>query len=138
MIKRVLIYGFPFFLLLIEALFRAALKLDTHAFMGPTIAAVGVGFLLPLIIPKPRQFSLSESVREEIAEHGITIIPTAEQRLIDVVWIFIFLLTSSWVGSLYVSSTQPDLLWFDMKAYLILGFVNYFVGVLFCELKGVV
>jgi hypothetical protein len=135
MIKRLLIYGFPFFMLLIEALFRAALKLDTNAFMGPTIAAVGVGFLLPLIVPKQRQYPFSDDVRREISGHRIVIIPTAEQRLIDVVWIFIFVLTSGWIYSLYISSTQPQLLWFNIRAYLALGFANYFVGVLLSELK---
>jgi hypothetical protein len=138
MIKRILIYGFPLFLLLIEALFRAALKLDTNAFMGPTIAAVGVDFLLPLIVPKPRQYPFSKNIKKEIAKHKIVIIPSAEQRLIGFIWIFIFILTCSWVYSLFISSTQPSLLWLGFPAYLVLGFANYFVGVLFSEMKEVI
>ena len=53
MIKRILVYGFPFFLVLLERILRDLFQLDSKAFIGPAIASAGVVLLLPLIAPKP-------------------------------------------------------------------------------------
>jgi hypothetical protein len=107
--------------------------------MGPTIAAVGISFLLPLIVPKQKQYDFPEAFKQEIEKNKVIIISKAEQRLIDIVWILIFVLTSGWIFSLFISSTQPQLLWFNIiHAYLALGFANYFIGVLLSEIKELI
>jgi len=138
MTKRFLIYGFPFFLIAIEHVLRTALHLDSRTFMGPTLAAVGVSFLLSLIVPKNRDSGLSQETLVEIKRKGIIVIPKSEQTPIDLVWVFIFALTASWAYSLYISSATPDTTWFRIPAYQVLGYGNYFIGVLFSEIKEVV
>ncbi len=54
MAKRILIYGFPFFLLLIETLMRKALGLNSEGLIGPALAAAGIATLLPLTTPHNR------------------------------------------------------------------------------------
>ena len=138
MTKRILIYGFPFFLIALERVLRTALNLNSETFMGPTLAAVGVSFLLSLIVPKSRELGLSQETLSEIDRQGIIVIPRNEQILIDLVWVFIFTLTASWAYCLYLSCITPTSTWLKIPAYQILGFGNYFVGVLFSEIKEAV
>jgi hypothetical protein len=138
MTKRILIYGFPFFLIAIEHVLRTALHLDSKTFIGPTLAAVGVSFLLSLIVPKNRESGLSQETQAEIKRKGIILISKNEQIYIDLVWVFIFTLTASWAYCLYTSSATPDDTWLKIPAYHVLGFSNYFIGVLFSEIKEVV
>jgi len=138
MTKKVLIYGFPFFLISLEAILRAALKLNSSVFVGPTLAGVGTSFLLPLIVPKQRCFSLSEQIQKELMEKKILLVSKSEQILIDFVWLFIFVLTATWVYVVYISCTNSDLTWGAIPVPLAVGLTNYFVGVLFSVLKEAV
>jgi hypothetical protein len=138
MIKRILIYGFPFYLILIESILRKAYRLESEAFIGPTLAAVGVSFLLPLIVPKKRDFPVTQQTKQEVEAHGMTMRYKSEERFIDAVWLFIFTLTACWTYCLYLSSQSQIQLWWTFPIYKIIGFFNYFVGVLFSEIKEVV
>jgi len=138
MTKRILIYGFPFFLIALEYVLRTALSLDSETFMGPTLAAVGISFLLSLIVPKNRELDLSQETQNEIDRLGIIVVPRGEQILIDLVWVFIFALTASWAYCLYLSCINPSTTWFKIPAYQLLGYGNYFIGVLFSEIKEAV
>jgi len=135
MIKRILIYGFPFFLIALEIVFRKALGINSQIFIGPSLAGVGIGFLLSLTTPRKRDIPLSPETLDKIKELGMVMIPKAEQTLIDIVWIFIFLLTASWFLCLYLSSVSPQLIFLTMPVYQIIGYANYFVGVIFSEIK---
>lgn len=138
MFKRVLIYGFPFFLLFIETILREALSQGVNTSVGPSLAATGVGFLISLIVPKQRNLQFTRETEQELKDKNITAIPTAERMFIDFVWIFTFLLTASWTYVVYLSYKSPSLIWFGFSALLIVGFANYFIGVIFSEVKEAV
>lgn len=138
LIKRVLIYGFPFFLLFIETILREALAQKGGASVGPSLAAAGVGFLISLIIPKQRTLELSAATDKELKDKKMSVIPTAERKFIDVVWLLTFLLIASWTYDVYVSYKTPELLWWRFPALLVIGFANYFVGVICSEVREVI
>lgn len=89
-------------------------------------------------MPKDRSFHLSESVREEARQKKLTIISNRERVFIDLVWIFIFILTGSWACSLFLSTQAPDLNFYSIPYYLLLGLSSYIIGVVFSEFKEVV
>src|SRR4051812_93850 len=101
MLKRILIYGYPFYLVSLEYLLRQAIKLESEAFIGPTLAAVGISLLLPLIVPKKRDFHFSKKTMDRIEAIGGKIIHKRESILIDLVWTLIIVLTALWACSLY-------------------------------------
>ena len=138
MIKRILIYGFPFFLLFIEAILREALSQGVNTSVGPSLAATGVGFLISLIVPKKSSLQFSPETERELKERKMSAMSTAERRFIDFVWLFAFLLTALWTYDVYISYKSPTLAWFGFPALLIIGFVNYFIGIVFSEVKEVV
>lgn len=137
--KRLLTYGFPFFLIFIEFLLRNAYRLDTEEFIGPTLAAVGVSLLLPLIVPKKIEVGLTQQTKQELDQKKVRILYKSEDRFIDIVWIFIFILTACWAYTLYISAQKDHIqMWMTFPNYKVLGFSNYFLGVLFSEVKEVV
>ncbi len=138
MIKRILIYGFPFFLLFIETILREALSQGVNTSVGPSLAATGVGFLISLVVPKQRSLQFSAETEQELKTKNISAMPTAERKFIDLVWLFTFALTASWTYVVYLSYKSPSLIWFGFPALLIVGFINYFIGVAFSEAKEAV
>ena len=136
MARRIVAFGFPSILILLEHLLRVGFKLDSQAFVGPALAAVGIGFLFPLIVPKVPILKIPIRAQQIMKDHKMRIVSNRDLRLIEWVWIFIFVLTISWTYSLYLSSSQPYIFWFKFPASLVIGFINYFLGMLFCEIKG--
>ncbi|HEX3102960.1 MAG TPA: hypothetical protein VHQ22_00825 [Terriglobales bacterium] len=138
MITRVLVYGFPAFLLFFEWLLRTALhssfQVDSHEFMGPTLAAVGVGFLLPLTAHKDRVAVLDAQTQKALS--GYQVISKREATFVGFVWIFIFVLTAGWAYDLYLSCTHTS--GFKGLGQLSLGLGDYFVGIVMSEIKEVV
>lgn len=138
MAKNILIYGFPFFLLLLEWLLRSALQIDSLSFMGPTLAATGAGFLLPLIIPKSRDWPISDEEREELKRSGFEISHIKETKLMDWVLLFVFVLTGVWLYCLWLSSNTNTVYWLGVPNHIVLGLVGYFIGVVFSAMKEAV
>jgi hypothetical protein len=131
MLKRVLAYGFAFFLLLLEWVFRKLANLNSHEFIGPTLAAAGVGFLVPLISPKTVVPTLPEEAKKQL--DGYYIIPKKQQRLVEITLLFLFLLIASWVYDLYlVCKPTSGLLGISPIS---LGLVTYLAAVVLAEIK---
>ena len=133
MSNRVLIYTFPFFLVLMEWLLRVAVTVNSKEFIAPTIAAAGLGLLLPLTAPKNRAMALSETTLRELEATRVVIIPKRERVLIDVVWVLIFLALGAWAVCL-VFACKPDADTLKLP-HVLYGFVNYGLGVLCSEIK---
>lgn len=137
MVKRILMYGFPFFLILIESILRGTYSLKSQPFIGPTIAGAGVAFLLPLIVPKKKDFHISENIKRKLKEKGITIISRRDKVLIEVVWLFIFLCTALWAYSVLLSCRSPQINWWLWPSSLYPAIFCYLSGVLLYEIKEV-
>ncbi|MCP4373229.1 MAG: hypothetical protein GY797_34760 [Deltaproteobacteria bacterium] len=135
---KILIYGFPVILMIIEFILRASLALDTQIFIGPTLASVGIGFVIPLVAPKEKNFGLTDKKIKEYQTKGIVLRSTRDETFIHFVLILIFVFTISWMSSLYLSSQFPKMTWLTVPAYMYPGFLNYFGGVLLSVVKGVI
>jgi hypothetical protein len=135
MITKVLIYGFAFFLILLEWLLRSAMKLDTQSLMGTTLASVGLGLIVPLVRPKKRDLGISSKLQTELEGQGVTVMSTREKRFIEFIWLCVFIFTGGWIFTVYLSSTNPDYVWWaDIPVYLYIGFGSYFLGVILAEM----
>jgi hypothetical protein len=117
---------------------RQALKLESEAFIGPTLAAVGISLMLPLIVPKKRAFPIPKKTVQIIEERGCRIINKTESVFIDLVWTLIIILTALWAYSLYLSSQKPIDSSAQLPWYLIIGFFNYFTAVILSEIKEII
>jgi hypothetical protein len=135
MIRRIIVYGFPFVFVLAEYVLRLLQHSEPGAFMGPTLASVGIGQLLPLVTLKDRTFMMSKSQRKDLA--GYTLVTKADETVVQMAWMFILLFTLLWVVLLYVSFQRPpdanDVLFGHGTFYY--GLATYFIAVILSEVK---
>jgi len=66
----VLIYGFPLLLLLFEWGLRSLLAVDSWGFTGPTLAAAGLSFLVPLTKPKTLSVGVPNAPNAIVGSRG--------------------------------------------------------------------
>jgi len=141
-LDRLPVYIFPAFLVVIEWILRSISSLDTQTFIGPTLAAVGASYLVPLTIDKPltqeKQKKFPQVIIDEfemLRGKGISVRTESEQHFIQFCWVCVLVFTGTWALSLYLSAKFPhNLLWIAPASYYP-GIVNYFGGIVLCEIR---
>mgnify|MGYP007059414203 CR=1 FL=1 len=136
MLLNLLVYGFPLFLLLIEWIFRQALNVNSAAFMGPTLAGVGIGFILPLTIPKERHQELHHGTQSALEQRNLVVFSRREWRFIEITWLVVFCFIASWCGSFYLASTLKNEQPWRFILSLGFGILNYVVALVLLYLKS--
>lgn len=136
MIRNILIFGFPFYLALLEAVLRKALNVDSFVFLGPTLAAVGIGFAIPLTETKDMGANLKKSFRQYLKTKGLIVYSKRDVRFFCVLCIMLILMVSGWYCSLYFSLVSPTRVLCNIPIHFGLGILIYVDGVLLYVLKG--
>ena len=121
----ILIWGFPFYLIVLEMLFRGISGLDTGAFVGPAIATAGLSFLLPLTKPKTLQESLHGRTLALVEANGGTVVNTNDQKLLPFIWLSILIGFLVWFWSSHVALTSLNTSILFIPEHIAIGFINY-------------
>jgi hypothetical protein len=121
-----LIYGFPLTLLAFEWGLRTVLNVDTAGFTGPTLAAAGLSFLMPLVKPKLIDIP-GQSKTYAISKRDVNFIP--------VLWIFVFIFLFSWCLSCYVSLKFPSDKTCGFSSHLVIGGALYALSLILTAIK---
>lgn len=126
---QILIYGFPLMLLGFEWGLRTLLIVDSQGFIGPTLAAAGLSYLVPLTKPKV--------VSMNIPEHpGAMATSRSDQEiLIPLVFILIFLFLFAWTLTCYVSIKHPNDMIFGLSTHLAIGGAVYVISLVMIFFK---
>lgn len=132
----ILNWGFPFYLIVLEMLFRGVSGIDTSTFIGPAIATAGLSFLLPLTTPKTIQESLHNRTLALIEANGGTVVNTNDQKLIPFIWLSILIGFLIWFWSSHVALTSPNASLLFVPQHVAIGFINYFLAAVLSALKG--
>src|SRR5437764_941392 len=101
--ERLPVYIFPILLVVVEWIMRSfspALG-DTQTFIGPTLAAVGATYLIPLTVKKKRDYP--QSIMSVLNQNGLTAVPKKEAIFITWCWILLLVFTALWALSLYLA-----------------------------------
>ncbi|TQP18278.1 hypothetical protein FLL94_19550 [Vibrio cholerae] len=130
-----LIWGFPFYLIALEMLFRGVSGLDVSNFIGPAISTAGLSFLLPLTKPKEYYDLVSEDLLKAVKEKGGEIVNVKDQKLIPFIWIAILCGFLTWFWSSYVSSNSPKEQFHFLPLGVAVGLINYSVAAIFTIAK---
>src|SRR2546423_930773 len=99
MIDALIVWGFPFYLIVVEMIFRATSGQDTTGFIGPTIATAGLTSLIALTQTRERSDQLSAGTARALKERGLMAISGAEKSMVTVVWAMILLGFLVWFWS---------------------------------------
>lgn len=122
----IVIYSFPLTLLVFEWGLRTILNVNSSGYTGPTLAAAGLSFLMPLIKPK---------LKEIPGETKLVAMSIAESRLIPFLWMFILIFLFAWASSCYVSIKFPEHQLFGFDSHLVIGGSLYAISLILTAIK---
>jgi hypothetical protein len=133
--SRILLYVFPVFLVGLEYIFRASISTSegSGSFLGPTLAAAGVGLILPLIILQSPVLA-SDEIKQKYGE--VVLINKRDRAIAEISLVFVFVCTAIWLYSLSLSCEKKDVLWWILPCHIYPGLFNYGIGVILTEIKG--
>ena len=135
--RKLTIYAFPAFLLLVEHIFRTISGIDTMKFMGPTLASSGLSFLITLLNPKQPTVQLSQTFKDEMRDKKLKVVLKKDDNLTGLAIFFIFVLIAAWIITLYLSSKTSVTIWWFIPDYLAVGLFSYFIGVSISAIREV-
>lgn len=125
----ILTYGFPLILLVFEWGLRTLMLVDASGFIGPTLAAAGLSFLVPLT--RPKRLSVT------IANYPNAIATSKEdQQLVGFIWLLVLASLFAWSASCYASIKAPDETVIGYPIHSVIGFGTYLISLLMTFVKG--
>jgi hypothetical protein len=127
----IIIYGFPIILVLFEAFLRSLINVDTFGFVGPTLAATGISFMVPLT-----RLKVSE-VESSLGEKWVQV-SKRDQAYVNLVWLLLFISLFLWFWVCTLSIKSDTSMLFDFPTHVIVGAAMYVVGIVLSSIKEVV
>lgn len=123
-----IVYGFPIILVSFEAFLRNLINVDTFGFIGPTLAATGISFLVPLTKLKELEFESNEGERW-------VKVSRRDKIFVNLMWLFLFvsLFIWFWVCTLSIKSSSTTLL--GLPAQIIAGAGLYVASIVLSTIK---
>lgn len=134
--QLILNWGFPFYLIVLEVLFRGVTGLDTSSFIGPAIATAGLSFLLPLTKPKSLSDSLHGRTLALVQSNGGVVVNSNDQSLLPFVWLSILIGFLIWFWSSNLALTKPTNAILFLPTHVAVGFINYLMAAILSAIKG--
>jgi hypothetical protein len=130
MIRRIVVFVFPFVFVLAEYALRKIHQAESGSFIGPTLASVGIGQLFPLVVTKNQSSLVPKALQKKY-----TMVNKADKRLSELAWVFIVAFTLLWVLLLSVSlQKDADDVLFGYSTFYY-GLATYFLAVVLAEVK---
>lgn len=124
---NVIVYGFPVILVAFEFGLRTLVNADVSGFIGPTLAAAGLSFLVPLT--KLRVLNI------EVSDSNAVVISKRDKEFTSLVWLFILLFLFAWFWSCYLSISRPhDTVWI-IPTHFGVGLIAYVISILLTVIK---
>jgi hypothetical protein len=102
---------------------------DTSGFIGPTLAASGVSFLVPLTRPKLINVTIP-NFPDAVATTNV------DQQFVGLIWLLILGSLFAWSASCYASIKVPSELLIGIPVHAVIGFTTYFVSLMMTFIKG--
>lgn len=124
----ILIYGFPLVLLLFEWGLRSLMAVDSSGFTGPTLAAAGLSFLVPLTKPKILNVQVTGA-------QNVVVTSRADNQFVAATWILVFAFLFVWSSSCYASIKYPDHKIWGFSTHLLIGAGAYLISLVMTFVK---
>lgn len=132
----ILNWGFPFYLIVLELIFRGVSGLDTSSFIGPAIATAGLSFLLPLTKPKEIGNALNGRTLSVIEANGGVVVNSNDQNLLPFVWLSILIGFLVWFWASHIALSTPQNTFLFAPTHIAIGFINYILAAILSAIKG--
>ena len=124
----ILIYGFPVMLLVFEWGLRHLLSVDSWGFTGPTLAAAGLSFLVPLTKPKILNIQIPNAPDAVVTSKR-------DKEFVGLTWLMVFAFLFIWSASCYASLKFPEQRVLGFSTHLFIGGVAYLISLVMTFIK---
>jgi len=128
--QSVIIYGFPIILVSFEWLLRTLIGVDTFGFIGPTLAATGISFMVPLTKLKEQEIDSNEG------ERWIRV-SKRDKNFVSFIWLALFVALFLWFWVCTLSLQSISSTTFGFPSHVLVGAMMYLVSIAFCAVKEV-
>jgi hypothetical protein len=131
MVRKVLAFGLPIYLFLLELFLKTVAGLGSESLLGPTLAGAGIGFLLPLTDLKP--IPLPEGLEDELADLDADVFLPRDKELTDWIWLAFLISLVAWMYSVFLSfpPAHPSFL----SLPVVIGCAVFVLSIIFTEIK---
>jgi hypothetical protein len=127
----IIIYGFPMILVSFEALLRNLINVDTFGFVGPTLAATGISFMVPLTRLK------TSEVESSLGEKWVQV-SKRDQGYVNLIWLLLFVSLFVWFWVCTLSIQRDASVVFEFPTHVVIGALMYVIGIVLSGIKEVV
>ena len=137
--ERATQYLFPLFLLAVEWFLRDAFRLSTQEFIGPTLAATGVGMTITLTSYEGNKLlqSIPSEIKEYAERNNLRVETTKSGVFRNMCWIVTLVLTLLWIWSITLSTQHPNSTLWIFPTHYYPGFGSYIFSLFLSELKEI-
>lgn len=101
MYRPIVTFLFPVVLIVAERIARGYANSESTKFLAPTLVAIALGLLFPLLAPENRMKYLSQAVRAGAV--GVVIYNVAEEKLSHIANVLVYLFSFVWIWFLFLS-----------------------------------
>ena len=126
---KVLVYGFPLLLLVFEWGLRTVMHVDSSGFTGPTLAAAGLSFLMPLTKLKTKLIDIPGG-------DPVLVMSRADEQLVGLIWLLVLSSLFAWAFSCYLSVARPALNFYGTPGHFLVGLTTYVLSLVMTAFKG--
>lgn len=123
-----IVYCFPLILVSFEALLRNLVEVDTFGFIGPTLAATGISFLVPLTKLK------SVDIEDKKGDYW-TPVSNRDQNFVSFMWLFLFVSLFIWFWICTLSIKGATTMFMGLPAQAIAGASLYISSIVLSTIK---
>jgi hypothetical protein len=139
MLKRFLIYVLPIYLMTIEWAMDKTQVIEHSNALGPTLAAVALGLLGSVVVPKLRIVEMKKEIKGRKTVEKLFVNKPSDQKLCEIGWIVLFASLMLWAYILYLTERDVILNLYitSLPTSVTIGIAIYIVSILLSELKEV-
>lgn len=124
----ILIYSFPLILLLFEWGLRSLLGVDAGTYIGPTLAAAGLSFMVG--VTRPKEIAVTIPGRP-----NVIVISTADRNLVGLAWLLLLLALFAWSAAVVVALRSPTDTAYGISIHRLIGTATYLISVILVAIK---
>ena len=138
MFRKVLLYGFPIYLYVLERMVRALANVPIeNSFAGPTLAGAGILFLIPLTaLKRVPDVDVDPKVHAALMQMNVTIHSRRDESFCNFVWLMFLISLLAWIFSMYITfRTLPHMLPSTIPWSFVIGCLIFFISVVLAEIK---
>ena len=122
---------------------RLASKTQTADFIGPSLAAVGIGYIIPATVVKKVELTVFDNITDQEKESlearmkakGLSFVPETDRNYASFCLVALVAMMLVWLADIHLTNHRRDMYFLFAPFYIWVGAANMGVGIVLAEVK---